>query len=245
MLQKLRIVFFLNMLVVILSCSKGENNTIIEPSGFKAEKVLFIGNSHTFFNGGINTILKGFTDISNLPYSPEIKNIAVGGYTLEDHWNHQATQDMIDSKEWDVIVLQENSIRAATDVNAMFEFASKFENKASSIGAKVYFFMTWAYENQPQMTDQLDANYHQVARQLSSTVVPVGLAFKDFIATNNSIHLYASDSIHPSQAGSFLSACLFYKELYNKNPASNSYTGTINQGDADVIKAFIQNYNGN
>jgi hypothetical protein len=43
-------------------------------------RVLFIGNSYTFVNGGLDKQLEG------LAPSTETEHIASGGYTLEKHW---------------------------------------------------------------------------------------------------------------------------------------------------------------
>lgn len=213
-----------------------------QPAPFTPKNVLFIGNSHTYYNMGIDSELTGFLNEADLSYTTDIRKIAISGFTLEDHWNNTATQNMLQLLDWDLIILQENSTRAANDLAAMAEYAQKFNTAAKNMEAKVYLFMTWAYENEPQMTLQLENNYNQLANQLNATMVPVGLGFKNFISQNPSLQLYDADGIHPSPAGSYLSAGLFYKIIYSKDPKANAYVGSLTLEQADLIKQFLSDF---
>jgi hypothetical protein len=49
------------------------------------------------------------------------------------------------------------------------------------------------------------------------------------------IELY-DDDFHPSEVGSFLNACVFYKLLTNKNPKKLKYIGKLTKETAEIIK---------
>ena len=49
------------------------------------------------------------------------------------------------------------------------------------------------------------------------------------------IELY-DDDYHPSEVGSFLNACVFYKLLTNQNPKKLMYVGKLSKETADILK---------
>ena len=103
-------------LIVLLSfslfaCSQEANdgnvqNEIDGDVSFGKEAVLFIGNSHTYYNQGISSHLSKFRDNDNLGFKPLIQEVAVGGYSLQDHLSDQTTLDKINERSWDAILDQ-------------------------------------------------------------------------------------------------------------------------------------------
>ncbi|HPX75489.1 MAG TPA: hypothetical protein PLW77_02780, partial [Bacteroidales bacterium] len=75
---------------------------------FAQEKsVLFIGNSYTYSNEGVPTALKKIAESLGEEVNTEM--IAPGGYRFSNHCTNQATLDLINSRNWDYVVLQEQS----------------------------------------------------------------------------------------------------------------------------------------
>ena len=66
-----------------------------------AKRVLFIGNSLTFWNQGVDVMVK------KLVPGVETKRVAVGGATLETLWNNDETR-LACADNWNVVVLQED-----------------------------------------------------------------------------------------------------------------------------------------
>jgi hypothetical protein len=48
--------------------------------------------------------------------------------------------------------------------------------------------------------------------------------------------LYAGDGIHPSAAGSFLTACVFYVMLSGRDPEGDSFTAGLDRSQADALQ---------
>ena len=75
-----------------------------------AVRILFIGNSYTFYNGGIDRILarltaaRGQSIVSASSTSP--------GKSLEWHWNQGRARELIARGDWDWVVLQDFSTQA-------------------------------------------------------------------------------------------------------------------------------------
>ena len=94
-------------------------------------------------------------------------------------------------------------------------------------GAEPVLFLTWAYEDQPQMTEQLTAEYRRAGRASHMRVVPAGPAFAASIARRPDIDLYASDKRNPSLAGTYLGAAVVMASIFKKSPVGNTYTADL------------------
>ncbi|POY36199.1 hypothetical protein C3K47_10595 [Solitalea longa] len=169
-----------------------------------------------------------------------IEEIAKGGYTLENHWNDIATINKIKNGLWDVIILQEQSLRPINEKEKMLLYAHKFDSLIKSTGkAKLYFFMTWAYKDYPDMIYPLSEAYNEVAKDTRSSIVPIGWQWDELIKSKDSMELYDSDGIHPNLKGTFFTAGIFYKILFNKDPLTNPYTDPLVAIDtANILKKW-------
>jgi hypothetical protein len=94
-------------------------------------------------------------------------------------------------------------------------------------GAKPVFFMSWAYQDKPEMTAQLAEAYTREANANDAFVIPAGLAFANSIKLKPDLNLYASDKRHPSMAGTYLAACTSYAALFKRSPVGNGYTAGL------------------
>lgn len=79
----LRILFLLAFSLLLFACSTEQNEPgeIEDEVSIETEAVLFIGNSHTYFNGGIANHLASFRSEDGLDFTPVIGEAAKGGYT--------------------------------------------------------------------------------------------------------------------------------------------------------------------
>ena len=73
---------------------------------------LFIGNSYTFYNNMPSQVVQFALNDNQLP---DIDEITHPGWNLQQHWNSQETIDKINSKVWDVVIMQEYSSGLAHD----------------------------------------------------------------------------------------------------------------------------------
>ncbi|MEO8278500.1 MAG: hypothetical protein ABI564_02340 [Ideonella sp.] len=118
-----------------------------------------------------------------------------------------------------------------------FEYAAKHSATVRKHGAQPIFFMSWAYQDKPEMTAQLAAEYVKAGKQNNALVVPAGLAFANSIAQRPELILYVADKRHPSLAGTYLAACTVLASVYKVNPIGLKYTAGL---PADVA-AHLQN----
>lgn len=239
--MSIRSLRFLLFVFILLNCTvnnddAGTTDQEIEQNGSEEFKVLFIGNSHTYFNQGIHFHLKRYVQQSSLAIEPIIEESTFGGHSLGNHLETTATIDKLKSKNWDIVVLQENSAVARDEQEIVVEHIKRFNDLIIIQGSETYLFMTWAYLEQPGMYFDIKNTYNEAVRAIRGKLVPVGTAFRTYLNDTNSDILYDGDGFHPSLEGTFLAATMFYIEIFNQDPRSNPYTAGLSDEMADSLK---------
>ena len=196
-------------------------------------RILFIGNSYTFVNGGLDKQLKGLAPLA------ETECIAIGGYRLESHWNDSNTVRIIRDGKWDYVILQEQSQLPVINQKKFYDFARKFDEEIRSSGAKTILLMTWERPDSRKFgvtTDNLAAAYTAIGRELGVKVAPAGLAFERAIRGKPELTLYSQDG-HPTVEGTYLAACVLYQTIFENSPVGNPYS---EKSIPDEMRAYLQ-----
>jgi hypothetical protein len=178
-------------------------------------KVLFIGNSFTARNdlaGLITQLAKaaGKTLRHDL--------VSAGGASLRTHWNAGTALKKIESGDYSHVVLQEQSTLPIKNALRMHENVRLFHDAIRAVGAKTLLYLTWARQHQPETQPAIADAYVRISQETGATVVPVGLAWQRFLNKSNQPVLHDRDRSHPTLAGSYLAACVFYSVLYRESP---------------------------
>ena len=110
-------------------------------------RIAFIGNSFTF-GGPVPDIVDTLANDAGWP-DPEVDSSTFGGESLLGHQSRQGSLDLIDAGSWDVVVLQENSVRPTDALGNPPQFKSAAtwwhdRIKATSPDAQVILYETWA-----------------------------------------------------------------------------------------------------
>ena len=121
-----------------------------------------------------------------------------------------------------------------------FEFAKKNSEIARRHGAEPIFFMSWAYADKPEMTEQLAAEYVKAGKANRALVVPAGYAFAESIKQRPDIVLTIEDKRHPTLAGTYLAACTVLASVYKQNPVGNKYTAGLPADVAAHLQAVAR-----
>lgn len=216
-------------------------------------KVLFIGNSYTYTNN-MPLILQSLAMAmgDTLVYDESDP----GGYTLQQHTTNATTISKIFSRQWDLVVIQEQSQMPAfppdqvmTDV---YPYATRLDSMvhANDTCTQTMFMMTWGHANgdpgncagYPEictydgMQQRLRESYMQMGQDNHAVVAPVGMAFKIMIDSAYSPWLFSADSSHPVVAGSYLEACVLYGSIFHKRTLNCSYLSGLSASDARTLQ---------
>jgi len=180
-------------------------------------QILFIGNSYTYVND-LPRMLSTLAAAGPRKLRIQTDRQVEGGQSLMGHWNKGQAVEKIRKGGWDFVVLQDQSLTPAMRPQLTKEYAPKLDAEIRKVGATTVFYMTWARKKDPPMIDKLSRTYTEVARELGAAVAPVGLAWKAAIEQRADLELFAADGSHPSPAGTYLAACVFYATLTGEDP---------------------------
>lgn len=186
-------------------------------------RILLVGNSHTYYNGGVNTHLEALIDNVHPQWNVSVGAATAGGYTLEDHFNDPNTLNAISTGDWDLVILQEQSSRPMQDPDLFYQYAGQLNDLINQSGALTGFYMTWAWRNNPEMYVPIRDAYYYIGAYLDALVAPAGVAFYNASLIHDAPNLYDTDNYHPSMFGTYLVACTMLAEIWNLNPVGNSY----------------------
>ncbi len=145
-------------------------------------RVLFIGNSYTYVHN-VPRLVEG---IAATLHGPCIAStmIAVGGATLEMHWNADSVVRRIREGRWTHVVLNDQSTfgeawmvdgraRVEGTGRELAEFARRFGEVIRGANAKPVLLAHWSDEDAPPRDQQaLDYTFAKVARATGAVAAP-------------------------------------------------------------------------
>jgi hypothetical protein len=244
----------LAVLVMVLSTActaAGENRKPDDAASDKAQKLLFVGNSFTYYNNSLHHHVRNLLIAAGKfePGNTSLRAMTISGSGLAEHL--PGVTAMVNRSDWDLVIMHGYS-----NGPVGLESAVKFEQAAREIsavvrkaGAEPAFLMTWAYKDNPEMGPKLGMAYSAIGEELGAHVVPVGLAFDRANRELTDIELYSPDIQgfsgsgeelvityqdvikHPSRAGTYLAACVVYASLFGASPEGLVYGADLPQND--------------
>ncbi|MCH2230061.1 MAG: hypothetical protein MK105_06930 [Crocinitomicaceae bacterium] len=203
---------FLLVTLIAIGCNSHEKTAKEESK----ENILFIGNSYTYRNGGVDyhlrRLVKGVNDID----STYITRAAQGKYHLYTHWNDKKTLAKLLTRKWDKVILQEYSSGPTKETKEFFKYGKRWKERLKKLNpqTEILLYATWGYKQTTKMVDSLDVQYSKLENEIDAYKVPVGLMWKSL---KEKVNLYDADNAHPNRKGTFITACLFYEYLFNKD----------------------------
>jgi hypothetical protein len=177
--------------------------------------VLFIGNSFTSRND-LPGLIARLAAVRGKTFRHHL--IFAGGAPLRAHWNAGKAAGAIREWKFDYVVLQEQSTLPVKNAARMHENIRLFDEVIRASGSKTVLYMTWARRKAPETQKAITDAYGQIGQELGATVVPVGAAWQRFLAKHDQPALHDKDDSHPTLAGSYLTACVFYAVLFGDSP---------------------------
>jgi len=179
--------------------------------------VLFIGNSYTMFNR-LPIMLEKLSAAGNVA-DVRTELVAVGGCTFRRHWRQTGARSTIRCGGWDYVVLQDHSLAAIRQPDALQRYGLQFSDRIRAAGAEPIFYMTWARRHIPEMQKTITAAYTRLARRGKALLAPVGEAWELAFARRKDLVLHVADRSHANPAGTYLTACVFYAVIHDHSPA--------------------------
>jgi hypothetical protein len=208
-------------------------------------RVLFIGHSYTYVNDLPTTF-------ANLAWSAgdrvDAQTLASGGETLAGHVADAATASTIDAQTWNTVVLQdqsENPASAAYRQSEMYPAAMQLVALIRHAGEQPLLFLTWAHQSgwpedglptYATMQAAVDQGYRGLSAELAVPVAPVGAAWQSVVSAQANPGLWQADGVHPTIAGTYLAACVFFATIFHASPVGLSYVDGLPASEAATLQ---------
>jgi hypothetical protein len=188
-----------------------------EPAGprFAGTRVLFIGNSLTYFNdlpGTLRDVALAAGDTLS------VGSVAVANTALIDHaYGQTDALAAVRGRQWDHVVLQQGptSLRLCRDTLVLS--AQLFDAPVRASGAVPALMMTWPPFNRLAYFDAVRDSYRAATRAVNGDFYPVGEAWREAWRRDASLPLYTGDGYHPAPLGTLLAALVIYEHVTGRD----------------------------
>jgi hypothetical protein len=185
-------------------------------------RLLFVGNSLTFWNDGLWVHLERLAERATPPVAVTTGRSVFPGAFFKSLWERPEPRDAIRTRRYDVVVLQEDL--PETRVADFREYARRFVAEVRQAGARPVLLMAWAYPRLGWITTAEIAQAHRdAAAELKVDVAPVALAWERARQQRSSLNLYGPDREHPSVAGTYLTTAVVYATVFGADPSMLAY----------------------
>ena len=212
-------------------------------------EVLMIGNSYT---GGIRRTMEAIKGAG--PRSIAFTYHTPGGRQLVQHDKNDKVTELIKSKKWDVVVLQEQSQTPAyANLRPTFQAGVKaLHKKAVAQGARVLLYQTWGRRDGDKqnidaaptyevMQKALTQAYTDAAKDLNCELAEVGVNWQRIRENHPDLFpkLYRNDGSHPSELGAYLAGSVIYRQITGKLPDPAVLPNQVDKDAAKVIQRVL------
>jgi hypothetical protein len=233
-----------------------ETKPSVAELGAAPKSFLFVGNSFYYYNNSMHSYFIDIVRAGDREHARQYRatsatisgsglnwhdmegyfNAGMASYSFDE--NNKVTFNKLD-KPFDVVIMNDCSqCPIHPDLSGLFrEYAKKHSDTVRKHGAIPVLFMTWAYQDKPEMTEQLAEAYTSVGNENNVLVIPAGLAFADALKKRPDLVMYQKDKRHPSLIGTYLGAATIYSALYGK-PANGA---PAVPGIDPELAGFLQN----
>jgi len=187
-------------------------------------RVLFIGNSHTYFNDMPALFASMCEELAGT--KPEVTMLAYSGRTLEWHCEEYfSLRFALLYGNYDFCIIQQRA-HPFPEEQETVSWAERIFALCGSAGTKPVVFMPWAQKDEPEMQPVISGICKRLAQDHDALLLPAGDMFQKVRSLYPDIELYWEDGGHASPYGDYLLAAALAVLLTGKNaPDSLPHTG--------------------
>ncbi len=169
----------------------------------KAINVLFVGNSLTYTND-LPSRVKVLAREEGVRL--RVKTLAFPNYALEDHWMDGELQQLINSRQYHYVIVQQGPSSQPEGRAMLLEFGEKISQLCNENNSRLGFYMVWPSKNNYITFEGVIENYAAAAMYCNALLFPVGEAWKVHFDTTRNYDYYGPDNFHPSEKGTDVAA---------------------------------------
>ena len=169
-------------------------------------KLLFIGNSHTYYNDMV-ALVSGLLEATG--ERNHVTMLTRGGKSLVFHKNEPATAFNIRYGGYDIVIAQDRA--SAFDPKEFADGATAIADMTEAAGARFLLYMPWALRDKREEQREMTEAYLSFARARGCRFAPCGETFTRLLSVLTLNDLYREDGNHATPLGSYAAAVtLFY-----------------------------------
>lgn len=170
-------------------------------------KLLFIGNSHTYYNAMPDIVRRLFEATGQRTH---VTMIAEGGKGLAYHVAAPNTTFNVRCGGYDAVIAQERAV--GFEENSFRLNAASLAETVKKSGSAFYLYMPWVGLREDRETQQaMTEVYRKFCYANGCFFAPVGEVFAKLLETESAELLYREDGCHATMFGSYVAAVtIFY-----------------------------------
>ena len=172
-------------------------------------KVLFIGNSHTYYNDMPSLVERRLDEEG---YDCHVTMLAHPAWFLAQHAEDPEAKFNIRFGGYDYVVLQEHAHPFGPE-EKFFEAVRTLTDWIKEAGATPVIYLTWAQKNEPEAQQRMTDAHKRIAEETGSLLAHVGDEWWGYMRSWPELEMYADDGAHASPAGSDFAAKMIESEI--------------------------------
>lgn len=224
------------LLIGLASCLGGNTDPVGPAPGHY--RVLFIGNSLTYFNNLPGTLSQLATLAGD---SVESAAVAKPNFAVIDHADGLSNAvQVIRSGHWDFVILQQGPTTQQLGRDTLILATRKLDPDIRAAGGRSAQMMTWPDSGRQNDFDAVRLSSQAAAEAVGGLFVPVGEAWRAALAADPSVPLYGPDGFHPAPLGTYLAALVIYQEITGHDPRELPPRAVVNGIPLDVSSSIIR-----
>jgi hypothetical protein len=254
-------------LVASLAQVYAQTKPAVTDIGMQPKSFLFVGNSFYYYNNSMHNYFLQIARASEPNIAKELRGISatisgsgLNWHNMESYFGSgMASYSFVGDNEvvfnkfdkpYDAVIMNDCSqCPVHPKLSGLFhEYAKKHSDTVRKHGAEPVLFMTWAYQDKPEMTAQLAEQYTIAGNANKALVIPAGLAFAKALEKKPDLVMHQKDKRHPSVAGTYLAAATIYSAIYKKLAAVSPAVSGIDAETAAFLRSVawetVQEYYG-
>lgn len=216
-------------------------------------RILFIGNSHTYFHGMPDMVRK-LADSAQVKERYAITMYAQPAVWLKAQWYDEQVK-MLLQKPWDDVVIQADGaepIEAEWKKDFM-QYGTIMLYKAKAKGARVYLYVPWRYKEgidfykgNPDlpylMYSRIQQGNKELALRAGAELVNVGRANMRLLQARPDFPFYLPDGNHGTLQAYYMAALLFFQHFSGKPASETHYVPNGVTAEQDrILKSLVEN----
>ena len=175
----------------------------------KQLSILFIGNSHTYYNDMPLMVKDRAKDEG---YDCRVCMIAHPGWYLDQHAKEPEVRFNILYGGYDYVVLQEHAHPFGPEERFM-DAVVKLDQMIRKAGSRTILYSCWSRKTEPEAQAHMDQVHRLAAERVNALLAPVGENWWDYQKSYPELELYAQDGEHASEAGSDFAAKYIWETI--------------------------------